>query len=115
MPQPKDRYAPRKFVRTVGSTKMIFGQKKPSKKTCALCGTKLHGVPHGKNVAEVRGLAGSQRAPSAPFGGVLCEGCRENVVKESAKVKSGFKNMEDVDLHLRKYLEQMEVKIGGYD
>ena len=52
---------------------------KPRRKhlaSCSGCGTRLFGVSYGL------GVAASERAPSRPFGGVLCSRCSRQAVKE---------------------------------
>ncbi len=75
-------------------------------RNCALTGEKLHGVPHGKTVVQVRKLAKTNRRPSRIFGGILSGKATKHVIEESAAVRYGTKRIEDVDLRYRKYVEQ---------
>ena len=47
---------------------------------CAGCSVRLHGVSHA------RGIAASKRAPSRPYGGVLCSRCSRNAIKGELNV-----------------------------
>lgn len=98
-------------MRTPSGSRMRFVQKKNSKSECALCQGILHGVPHSRTTAERRALSKSSRRPSALFAGVLCGNCRETVLEECAKVKSGVKPLEDVSLALKPYIRQIENKV----
>ncbi len=94
------------------TVKGIFGSKirkkeaRHSAHTCALTGEKLMGVPHGKNVAQVRRMTKSGRRPSVMFGGILSSAARRSVISESAAIWSGAKKLTDVDLKSRKFVEQ---------
>ncbi len=113
MPRPSDRWKARKFTRTPGGkTKMSFFTEKSGKKTCALCEAELHGVPHGKRVAEVSKLSKTEKRPSGIFGGVLCGNCRTEIIEETAKVKTGVKNLSDVSFEEKKYVEMAMNRVG---
>ena len=87
--------------------------KKSAKKTCALCGNALSGVPHGKRVAQVRKLSKTQKRPTALFGGTLCAPCRKQVIVEAAKVTSGAKDEFEVEFRFRPYVEQALHRINA--
>lgn len=75
MVKPSLRSGKRKLQKSITG---VYTIRKAKKKTryakCALCGTKLAGVPRGTRV-EIRRLKKSQRSPSRPFGGQLCSTC----------------------------------------
>lgn len=85
--------------------------RKSGKKTCALCGNALHGVPHGKRVAAVRKMPKSQKRPSVPFGGTLCSPCRTQVIEEAAKVNSGAKEEFEIEFRFRPFVEQVMIQL----
>jgi large subunit ribosomal protein L34e len=83
-----------------------YRKEKTSKHVCAICGAPLHGVPHGRRPAEVRKLAKSERRPERIFAGVLCARCTRRVLMEAFFIKHGIKEMKDVDMVLRPFVEQ---------
>lgn len=87
-----------------------FKDKKPKKRRCANCKELLHGVPHQKKTSEIRKLSKTEKRPSVRFGGILCSKCRRTMFEEAIKVKEGVKKKEDVDLSIKKYVN--EIKIG---
>ena len=109
MPNRSDRTKKKKFRKTGSGTKRIFVKDKPGKHKCALCSRVMHGTPHGKTSAEVRKLAKTKRRPTALFAGILCNKCRGNIVEEAAKVEAKAKSFDEVELILRKYVEQVKV------
>ena|SRR3989338_6765001 len=111
MPTPHERTSKKKFYRSIsGETRVAYIRGKTGLHHCAHCGGSLHGVPHHKGVAGTRRLSHSQRRPSAPFAGKLCNQCRTMVVTEAAKVKTGVKALENVSLSVRQFVnEAMEL------
>lgn len=79
---------------------------KSQKKTCALCEKMLHGVPHGQRVAGVKRLSKSQRRPTGLFGGILCSHCRQDVIEEAVRIRTGAKMLDDVLLSEKNFVEQ---------
>lgn len=88
----------RKKHRTPKGEKLYFKREKPGKHKCSLCEKAMHGMPHGKSNAEVSKLSKTKRRPDVLFAGELCNNCRDHVVDETIKVKTGMKKMEEVDL-----------------
>lgn len=112
MPTRSERAKERKFVRVPsGKVRTRYFKGKPSKHKCAICGSVLHGVPPGRRAAAGK-LAKSEKRPSVAFGGVLCGKCRNMAVEEAAKVKTGAKEMKQVVLGIRKYVEAFCKRIG---
>jgi len=102
--KPFERVKPRKFRKTPKKTKAYAAEYKPSKHTCALCNSMLHGVPHGKRPSEVRKLSKTERRPTAIFAGMLCSKCRSLILEEAVKVKYGIKSIDDVLIKYRPYV-----------
>ena len=98
----------KKKRRTAKGCKQYFVRGKTGKRCCAICGSELQGVPHGKTRAELGKMSKTEKRPSVPFGGVLCTKCRRIVAEEEAKLNNGLKALGSVDLRIRKY-----VKIKG--
>ena len=90
-----------------GKKGVLYKRPKPGKKTCALCGAMLHGVPN-KRPSALNKTSKSQRAPTRLYAGVLCANCVEQIVKERARLKAGFITKGDVPLDRVKYLEQLK-------
>ena len=92
---------------TSGKTKIVYKKNKPAKKKCALCDRQLHGVPHSKSISEISKLSKTQKRPNVIFGGVLCNKCRENIIREAALVKTKEKKIEEVLIKKRKFTEEV--------
>jgi len=111
MPNREERAKNKKFRRLPhGKSRVVFERGHPGKHHCALCGAVLHGVPHGRKPSEVRKMGKTERRPSALFAGMLCGKCRAIIVVEAAKVGSGLKKIQDVELRLRKFAAQVKVE-----
>jgi len=82
---------------------MKFKYGKPSKAKCAVCKTKLHGVPN-RIPSEMRKLAKTQKRPERLFGGVLCHSCTQSVVKEKARLGTGSITRKEIDARHLRYL-----------
>ena len=91
--------------KTPNGTKRVYFKGKHKKIRCAITGKVLSGVPHEKKVG-LKKHSKTQKRPSAPFGGVLSGEGRHEVMIELSKVKAGIKEMADVDIKYRKYVEQ---------
>ena len=112
MVQPHERVKKKKFRRTArGKSKRFPSEKKTGKRTCALTRQALSGVPHGKRKSEVRKLSKSQRRPTAVLGGVLSSKARRHVMEESIKVKTKVKSLQDVELKVRGFVNQVIKKL----
>lgn len=98
--------ARKKRVKGIGKNRFHSARKKTGKKTCALCQALLHGMPHGKRTAGVSKLAKSEKRPTGLFGGILCSKCRGNALEEAIRVQIGAKQMEEVELVERVFVEQ---------
>ena len=111
MPTRSDRAKKTKFRKKPGAkSERIFVRGKTGKHVCALCDKVVHGTPHGKTAAEVRKLSKTKRRPTGIFAGLLCNQCRAQVASEAAKVEAKIKSLEDVEVRLKKYVEQVKVK-----
>lgn len=93
--------------KTVKNKTVIHKQDKPSPAICALCGTKLHGVPR-KGKAELSKLSKTQKRPERKFGGVLCSSCVTQLVKEKTRLQAGVIGEEEVSLMHLKYIRMMK-------
>ncbi len=82
--------------------KLVRG--KTAKRQCSICGNPLEGVPHGATKSGVRKLSKTQKKPSVPFGGILCNKCRTITSEEAAKIISG-KKIEEIDLRFMPFVQ----------
>jgi large subunit ribosomal protein L34e len=67
-----------------GRRTLHFEPRAPAKAQCSRCGKELHGVPTFKPLRYSR----SARAPSRPFGGVLCPNCLSTEVRALVRSSS---------------------------
>jgi ribosomal protein L34E len=103
----------KKFYRTPGGeTRVKFFKGKPSKKHCALCSRELAGTTNAKDEQK---LSKSERRPSGMFGGVLCAKCRASVQEEAAKIYAGVKDINGVEVRLRRYVEVAIKRISSQE
>lgn len=95
----------KKIRRRIPSGKIVvqYKHKKHSKHVCAICKEILHGRPRGRP-AEIKKLAKSKRAPTRPFGGMLCPRCSRKIQSLRARLKFKVIKKEDVPLSLLKYM-----------
>jgi len=91
--------------KTPNGTKRVYFKGKHKKIKCAITGNALSGVPHEKKSGLAK-HSKTEKRPSAPFGGILSGEAREKVMVELAKVLAGIKDLADVDIKYRKYVEQ---------
>jgi len=97
----------KKFIRSIsGKARVVKARKKTSKRTCIICKSLLHGVPHGKTKAQIARLSKSEKKPSVLFGGILCTACRRQVMDEAVLVNQEAKGIQQVDLSLQKFVQQ---------
>lgn len=89
-----------------GRTAWLSKKKKPKVATCALCDTRLFGVPRSSRSA-VRKLAKTERRPERMFAGVLCGNCVQHLLKTKARLNSGAVSEKDVAIRERKFLAQI--------
>lgn len=92
--------------RKISGTMRVFKSARHSKKRCAITGSVLHGVGHGKTISQTRAMSKTEKRPSVAFGGILSASARKQVFEESAAIKSGEKKLSDVNLSYRKYVSQ---------
>jgi ribosomal protein L34E len=111
MPTKSDRRKLRVFRRTAKATRMVVKGKKHAKLTCALCDRALHGVSHGANSSERKTQSKTHKRPTGVFAGILCGSCRSMVIIEAAKTKSGMKPMNEIDLRVKPYVQQLAKKV----
>lgn len=105
--KPKDRWKKRVHRKTISGSKIAVKEKKSSKRQCAVCSAVLHGMPHGKRAFEERGMAKTSKRPTALFGGQLCSSCRKNALEDCLQVQSNAKPLDEVDLKLKPYVQQL--------
>jgi len=65
-----------------GLTVLRYSKPKPGHTVCAICKSKLHGVPR-ELPYRVAKLPKTKRVPERPFGGHLCSKCSRKAVKSS--------------------------------
>ena len=109
--RPKDRFAKKRFRKTPKQTKRVTAKKKTGKRHCCVCGKIMHGTPSGKNIAQSRRLAKTEKRPSAMFAGLLCNQCRAMVLEEALKIKYAGKKQEESSIRLGKFVEEAMKKI----
>lgn len=89
-----------------GKRVVLYGAKKPSAASCALCGGKLQAVPR-RSASGMRALAKTEKRPQRVFGGVLCFGCTSKVLKERARLSSGSLTRAEVDFTHLPYISML--------
>lgn len=94
--------------RSPGGRSITIGKlRKASAVLCALCRTKLHGVPRLRTGALAK-LAKTQKRPERLFGGVLCSGCTRDVLVDRARLQSGALQPELVPLTRMRYIRALK-------
>ena len=112
MPTPGQRAKAKKFCRVPSGKAVVrYVREKSGKHKCPLCQKVMHGLPHGKTNAEVRKLSASQRKPSVLLAGQICNQCRVIALEEAVKVKTEVKELDDVSLRLKPYVQVLMSKI----
>jgi large subunit ribosomal protein L34e len=92
-----------------GVTVTHFKSQKPSKASCGRCKGMLGGVPSGKQ-RRMRALKPSERTPSRPYAGVLCEKCTDELVRYVTRLEVKYSDPAyggldlQRDLTIEKYL-----------
>lgn len=61
-----------------------YEKKKPKKAKCAICKSKLRGVPNLLPV-KMRNLPKSSKRPDRPYGGFLDHKCLEKLIKKAVR------------------------------
>ncbi|MFH0922928.1 MAG: 50S ribosomal protein L34e [Candidatus Micrarchaeota archaeon] len=97
----------RKRTTSRGHSSVSKNASKPSARKCALCGTKLHGVPN-KSPGDLTKLAKTEKRPERVFGGVLCSGCVTRVLIEKTRLASKVITREDVPLYRLKFIDMLK-------
>ncbi|MFH0971047.1 MAG: 50S ribosomal protein L34e [Candidatus Micrarchaeota archaeon] len=90
-----------------GKVHVIYKPKRHSKPICAICATRLHGVPN-RSISGMAKLSKTQKRPERIFGGVLCGNCIRHLVKEKIRMESGNLSREEVGIVHLKYLDMMK-------
>lgn len=101
MPTKGDRSKNKKKKR-IPSGKSITVYKKTKKRIvrCGLCKQKLKGIPTKKESK----LSKTKKRPTAKFGGMLCNKCREKIIIETIKVKEKIKKIEELEINTKKFI-----------
>jgi len=92
-----------------GQTVTHFRGSKPGKSICGRCGAHLPGLTVGTGT-ELSNTPSSSKRPGRPFGGVLCTGCLDELVRYVTRVEVKYVSPEysnlniQRDLTLEKYL-----------
>ncbi len=102
--KPKDRFANKKFRKTMKQTKRVPVKKKAGKRECCLCGRAMHGTPSGKRVAATRRLSKTEKRPTAMFAGLVCNKCRAAIIEEAAKIKYAGKQASESSIKTQKFV-----------
>ncbi|MEM0359812.1 MAG: hypothetical protein QXK06_00560 [Candidatus Diapherotrites archaeon] len=101
MPKQRETRKKKVFRKTPGGkTKTAFLKRRTSRKKCSVCGKKISGTLPAKKEAKA---SKTEKRPSAPLAGILCNSCRAIAVEEALKVKEGIKKESEVELRFRKY------------
>lgn len=72
---------------------------------CAVCKEKLKGVAQQGSASEKR--------VERIFGGHLCHGCTEKVIRHRVRIISGKETMDDVEMRLRRYVAPATAEKGN--
>jgi len=80
---------------------------KPAIRKCALCGTRLHGVPK-KSPGDLNKLSKTEKRPERIFGGVLCSGCVTRMMIEKTRLASGVITREEVPVYRLKFIDMLK-------
>ena len=91
-------------VRTPGGRMVLHYKKEKAGKTpCGRCGKPLNGVPN-LNPSEMKGVSPSDRVPSRPYAGVLCNRCLSNLVRYTTRFEVKYSNPDFKKLELHRDL-----------
>jgi large subunit ribosomal protein L34e len=96
----------RKRVRKVtpGGLKVThFKREKPGKTVCGRCRKNLAGMPN-RIPSELVSLKKSERIPSRPYAGVLCNRCLDDLVRYATRFEVKYSNPEYKTLELQRDL-----------
>jgi len=107
-PHLRSRSIRRRWRRTPGGRKAFTTKaRKPSPAICALCRTRLHGVPR-QAVGHLAKLSKTEKRPERVFGGVLCANCTRDVLVDKARLQSGVLQEEDVPLTRLRFIRTLK-------
>lgn len=118
MVAPRNRSRSKKKVKTRtpgGKTVTHYKGKKTGRKKCSRCSSELGGTP-SRTKTVLRRMSKSERIPSRPYAGVLCDSCVDDLVRYVTRVEAPTISPElssvnvSRDLTLEKYLPR-----GWYD
>lgn len=88
MVRPGLRSGKRKIIKSPKKNYRVASlRKKPKRAVCAMCGTVLHGTARGTPV-EVRRMTHSERRPTRPYAGVLCNRCLTRIIIERTRASA---------------------------
>jgi len=105
MVKPSDRRLNKKFVKLPGGKTVERRLRPGGKQTgCALCDKTVQGTPKG-HVSSIRKLSKTEKRPSAFFGGTLCNKCRDLTYEKAIMVKTKTKDISEIKISERKYVE----------
>jgi ribosomal protein L34E len=105
--KPSERVMKRKHVRVPsGESKIRLIRHKKTKVSCGLCGMKISSASNSPKLSK------TERRPTILFGGVLCSTCRDAVFENAIKVRLGVKSMDDLNLTMKKFVQQAIKKVG---
>jgi len=90
-----------------GRHTVIGKPKKPSPAHCALCACILQAVPR-KGRAQMAKLSKTEKRPERVYGGVLCAGCAQQIVKEKTRLATGTLLRSEVPITHLKYIQGMK-------
>lgn len=104
---PKDRSTSVKVkVRKTpkGIKKIYVKDKKTNKRSCPICKSKLFGIGNENENKTAKRV-------TRIFGGMICHKCVSEIIKEATRVREKIKNIDNVDISLRKYVEIVLKKV----
>jgi large subunit ribosomal protein L34e len=91
-------------VRTPGGrTVTHFRAEKAKKAVCGRCGVTLSGVATG-SATFMGNLPASQKRPARPYGGVLCPGCLDSLVRYVTRTEAVCRAPEYSDMGVQRDL-----------
>ncbi|MDD5112303.1 MAG: hypothetical protein PHG85_07145 [Candidatus Altiarchaeota archaeon] len=101
-------------VRTPGGRRTVHIKKeKPGKPECGRCKKTLGGMPN-LPPAEIRAVAASERIPSRPYAGILCNQCLDDLVRYVTRFEVKYSNPEFSKLELQRDLTLERFLPGGW-
>ena len=104
MVEPRFRTAKaRKKKSPKGKEVRKYKNDKESARICAICSTKLHGVPRDK-----KKLAKTEKRPERVFAGVLCANCVQSIIKDKVRLENGYLEEKNVSVKRLKFLKQLK-------